>query len=366
MYPEPLFFIFGFPIYVFGLLAALGLAAGYGIIYRMAHSFGLDTGLLPDLIFAVMIPALIGARLFFIFEHAAEYITHPLKSLQIWEGGLMQWGGIWGGLAGGLFFCRRHKISFLQYADAVAFGLCLGFAISRLGCFAAGCCYGIPSPPFWGVVFAHPLSLAQPHDVPLHPVQLYSFLTDILILTVLFKKQRRFAGDLFFTYLILATTMRLSMDLLRTQVSPIHQMLVLIPFFTAIIFYTKIYKPQGGMIMKQKSFFKLASLFAAAVFLTACGIISTQKVTRGHDISSTAVNSLLKGQSTEKDVLKLFGPPTKVRDTEDGKEFLYEYASSGGVKWNLLFSVGGGTKVKTLMVWLDKNDVVTDYAFKVS
>ena len=105
---------------------------------------------------------------------------------------------------------------------------------------------------------------------------------------------------------------------------------------------------------------------ALLILLTGCNIISTQSETRGHNIRGSEVGQIQKGVSTEKDVLKLFGPPTKVRDTEKGKEYLYEYAKSGGLRWNLLFSVGGGSSIKTLLVWLNKEGVVEDYAFKDS
>lgn len=108
-------------------------------------------------------------------------------------------------------------------------------------------------------------------------------------------------------------------------------------------------------------------LLCASVFLSGCGIVRWQKTTRGHDIGKSEVGALVKGTSTERDVLKLFGPPTKVRDTQEGgKEYLYEYAKTGGLQWNLVFSVGGNTTIKTLLVWLDKEGVVTDYAYKQS
>lgn len=115
-----------------------------------------------------------------------------------------------------------------------------------------------------------------------------------------------------------------------------------------------------------KSAFKLTLLIFAAVFFAACGIIKTQQITRGQDIRATDVSQIKKGVSTERDILHLLGPPTKSRETEDGKEFFYEYAKSGGPQWNLLISVGGGTAIKTLLVWFDKNGVVTDYVFKSS
>ena len=56
----------------------------------------------------------------------------------------------------------------------------------------------------------------------------------------------------------------------------------------------------------------------------------------------------------------------RIRETSEGKELSYEYEKSGGLKWNLVFSIGGGTTTKTLIVWLDKNGIVSDYAYKKS
>ena len=110
---------------------------------------------------------------------------------------------------------------------------------------------------------------------------------------------------------------------------------------------------------------KITALLIAIAFVgMGCGIISTQSTTRGHNIASSDVKGIVKGQTTEREILKTFGPPTKVRDTDTGKELLYEYAKSGGLRWNLGVSIGGGTSVKTLLIWLNKQGVVEDYAFK--
>jgi outer membrane protein assembly factor BamE (lipoprotein component of BamABCDE complex) len=123
---------------------------------------------------------------------------------------------------------------------------------------------------------------------------------------------------------------------------------------------------QKECIMK-KSAPALMILIAAVMIYGACGIVKTQSVSRGYDIQQSEVNNIQKGITTEKDVVKMFGPPTKVRDDADGgKEYFYDYARSGGPQWNLGVSVGGGTVQKSLLVWLDKNGVVTDYAYKQS
>jgi len=38
----------------------------------------------------------------------------------------------------------------------------------------------------------------------------------------------------------------------------------------------------------------------------------------------------------------------------------------GGLRWNLIVSVGGGSTIKILIIWFNKQNVVTDYAFKHS
>ena len=108
----------------------------------------------------------------------------------------------------------------------------------------------------------------------------------------------------------------------------------------------------------------LSVLLVATALFAACGIVKTDKITRGHNIHQSDVSAIVNGVTEEKEVLKMFGPPTKIRDTAEGKEFLYEYAQSGGPRWDLLVNVGGSSQTKTLLVWLDKNGVVSDHAFK--
>lgn len=116
-----------------------------------------------------------------------------------------------------------------------------------------------------------------------------------------------------------------------------------------------------------KPWLRLSALALTIAFCSACGIITTNSLSRGHELRSSDVNRIVKGKTAEKDILQMFGPPMKVRDgAEGGKEFFYEYTRTGGVRWNLLISVGEGVVTKTLIVWLDKNGIVTDYAFKTS
>ena len=72
--------------------------------------------------------------------------------------------------------CGRHHMPALGTCDAFAPGLALGHAIGRIGCFAAGCCYGKETHHWWGVVFHNPLAnsiTGTPLNIPLEPTQLF-------------------------------------------------------------------------------------------------------------------------------------------------------------------------------------------------
>ena len=116
-----------------------------------------------------------------------------------------------------------------------------------------------------------------------------------------------------------------------------------------------------------KSILKWVGLVTVVVFFAACGIITTQEVKKGIEIKDNDVQTILKGTTTEHEIVKMFGVPTKEQPAEDGgKALYYEYSKSGGLQWNAGVSVGGGTENSQLVVWLNKNGVVTDYAFKKS
>ncbi len=367
MFPEPLS-LFGFSIHPFGIVAAVSLMLGYVVTYGEMKRLGMPVHVLPDLAFAVMIGAFLGARGFFVLEHAADFLSSPRAIFGFSEGGLALHGGILGGLLGGYWFCRRKKLSFSALSDPVALGLSFGLALSRLGCLAAGCCYGRPTALPWGIVFENPAALAHPLHTALHPTQLYSFFAGLAIFFFLLqaRKRKAFDGQVLLTFFVLECAAWLAVGFFRTEPTWISRVFVLLFLAVSGIRLAHHVVQHEGEKAMANHLFKLTALVLAVAFFAACGIIKTQKISRGHDIRQSEVGQIQKGVDTEKDILKIFGPPTKWRDTEEGKEFFYEYAKAGGPQWNLVLSVGGGTATKTLLVWFDKQGVVTDYAYKTS
>ncbi len=355
MFPGPLFYILGFPVHAYGLIAAFSLLAGYAVTRSLLIKDNLPHQQLADLALWIILGGVLGARVLYVVQNLAYYLQNPMHVFYFQEGGLVQFGGVAAGILSGWLFCKKHNLPFARYSDAVAPGLSLGLALSRVGCLFSGCCFGRPTSMPWGIWM---------HGEKIHPTQIYSLLLELGVFAILILRKPKTNGNTFWLYLLLTALSRVLADSFRGgEQSGLHLPVLLGMAGLALFFLIRSQTKNGG---NMKAAMKLGVIVLAALTLTACGIITTQKVSRGVDIRSADVNQIVKNQTTEKELIGLVGVPSKYRETENGKEFFYEFSSAGGPRWNLLFSVGGGSHTKTLYVWLDKNGVVTNYAFKQS
>ncbi len=124
------------PIQVWGTLVALGFFFGALASARMARERGLEEKRIFDLAAWIVISSMIFARLFHVVFYEPQYfLAHPLEVVAIWQGGLSMFGGFFGALVASILYFKRHKLNFHAYADTAIFGLPLGIAIGRIGCF---------------------------------------------------------------------------------------------------------------------------------------------------------------------------------------------------------------------------------------
>jgi len=200
---HPILFSIGpLTIHTYGAMLALGAALGMLLYTRLARSAGQDPDRAMSLALWLLVSGLVGSRLMFVILEPAQFAAAPWRVLAIWEGGLVFYGGLAGALIVGIVLMRRLKLPALTLMDCVAPGLALAQAVGRLGCFSAGCCYGLPWPGGWcAVTFNDPFSLA-PRGLALHPAQLYTSAALLVItgLLLLLWRRRSFAGQIFFTY----------------------------------------------------------------------------------------------------------------------------------------------------------------------
>jgi len=215
MYPV-LLKIGSFTLHTYGVLLAMGFLLAVFIALKEARRVNIDPNLVMDLAFYILISALIGSRLFYVFTNWDEFRDEPISIFLFWRGGLVFYGGLICAFLVGFWYVKKKHLKFTPLADLVAPSIALGQAIGRLGCFSAGCCYGKPTGIPWAVTFKDSYTLA-PRDIPIHPTQLYESLAtfSIFLTLIIMRRRERFQGKLFWYYLLFYATARFIIEFFR-------------------------------------------------------------------------------------------------------------------------------------------------------
>lgn len=220
MYPI-LFKIGPLTIHTYGFFVATGFLIGIYLATQQATKEGIQSQKIVDLGFYILLASIVGSRLFYILVNPSHYMSNPLDIFKIWEGGLVFYGGVLLVIPTVIWYVRKNNIGLWKTADVFAPSIAIGHAFGRIGCFSAGCCYGrIAESLPWSVIFTSPECLA-PLNVPLHPTQLYEAgaeAVNFLILITL-RKYKSFNGQLFFTYILIYSVIRFTIEFFRGDVS---------------------------------------------------------------------------------------------------------------------------------------------------
>ncbi|MDR1313065.1 MAG: prolipoprotein diacylglyceryl transferase [Deltaproteobacteria bacterium] len=203
---------------LYGIMTALGAAAGIWILRFSAPPSGLDVKFARDLAFWALLWGLVGSRAAYVLFHWRFFAGNPLKILDIWSGGLMFQGGILGGALAAALAMRRRRASLASVGDALAPALSLGQAIGRAGCFFSGCCYGKTAPDGFPFALVFPAGGGAPPGRPLYPVQAMEGIGLVVLTLVLFrlyKLKGRPKGLALGAYLAGAGLLRLAMEAFR-------------------------------------------------------------------------------------------------------------------------------------------------------
>ncbi len=215
---NPIFLEIGpFTLTWYGIFAAVGfLAAMYMLMRNRGHA-ELESDDVYDLGYWILIPAIIGARLFYVIQFHEQFAARPLEIIRIDKGGIVFYGGLIAALISTYIFCRRRKKSFPSVLDAIAPALALGHAFGRVGCFINGCCFGRPCGDLPGVVY--PRGSAPCEFYPgmrIHPVQLYESGCNLLLAIILHILIRRMkSGKTASLYMISYGVIRFFLEFLR-------------------------------------------------------------------------------------------------------------------------------------------------------
>ena len=154
----------------YGVMVALGLLATYLLTTWRFRKHGMDEELVTDMLLSVVICGALTAKITYCIVEWDSFIKNPMMFFS--TSGFVAIGAIIGGFIGVVAYLKYKKVDVLKYINASLPGVCLGHALGRVGCFLAGCCYGMPYNGPFAVTFPAN-SLAIP-NVPLFPVQLLS------------------------------------------------------------------------------------------------------------------------------------------------------------------------------------------------
>lgn len=221
MYPK-LFTIGDFFLPTYGLLVAFAFLTALWMATRLGRRSGLSADNVTNLGVYCALAGLGGAKLLMFILDAGYYFGNPREifSLSTLQAGGVFHGGLIAALVTAFLYMRSRKLPGLKTADVFAPGLALGHAIGRIGCFAAGCCWGTECHRWWAVTFTNAEArrlVGVPLNVPLHPTQIYEASAEALIFMILywrFGKPHR-DGGIIGLYLVLYSVARFLVEFLR-------------------------------------------------------------------------------------------------------------------------------------------------------
>ncbi|MFO1019923.1 MAG: prolipoprotein diacylglyceryl transferase [Planctomycetales bacterium] len=224
------------PVYGFGAMLLLAILGGGQLASIRVQREGLPPELAWDAAIWILIPGIIGARIFNIAEYWSEFVKDKQNLLEILQGlvmlpngGLTLYGGVILGGISFFIFCRRKNIQPAYMADMAIPSIFVGEMFGRLGCFLNGCCYGDPSSLPWAVSFPkesfpYMSDLARGRlvegatcSLALHPTQIYSSINALILalLTWHYFPFRRRNGDVLLLGWLVYPVTRFLLEVLR-------------------------------------------------------------------------------------------------------------------------------------------------------
>ncbi len=203
-------------IHMYGLMIGIGFAAAYFICCLRAKKKGLSEDIIWGILLCALAGAIIGTRLLFYLVSIPQILETP-SILWNFKNGYVVYGGIIFGVLFGYMYCKRKKVSFLQYFDLVMPSVSVAQGFGRIGCFFAGCCYGQQTDSWFHIIYTH--SNFAPNNIPLIPTQLISSAGNFIIAGILFwyDSKAKKDGTVGALYMILYSIGRFIIEIFRND-----------------------------------------------------------------------------------------------------------------------------------------------------
>lgn len=175
-------------IYGYGLMIALGIIAAYFCAVHLAKKTKLNPDPVINILIVGVLFGFLGSKILYYITIFDEVIKDPTILLDV-ANGFVVYGGIIAGIAAAAVYCKIKKLPFLGYLDCAAPAIALAQGFGRIGCFLAGCCYGVEMDSPISITFKN--SAIAPNNIPLFPSQLVSSGLDFINFALLYFIARR-------------------------------------------------------------------------------------------------------------------------------------------------------------------------------
>lgn len=222
----PTFEVFGRTVGTYGLCSVIGLFIGAVVMYNLVKKYNIIAQDIAILAVVIALGMLAGGHILYgvtnipdiieLFKNMPQYTAKAFwGKLGNYFGGMVFYGGLLGSFAA-IWIFMKFKIAEdmrkVGIMDVYAVVIPLFHVFGRIGCFMAGCCYGIES-SFGFIVHGNELSPGI-NDVRRFPTPLLEALCNLIIFFVmlLLYKKERFKKKLVYIYLLIYPVVRFGVE----------------------------------------------------------------------------------------------------------------------------------------------------------
>ena len=227
------FDVFGFKLTIYAIVITLGFVLALLVASKEAKRTGQDDENYLDFFLVLVIPAILGARIYYILFNPGRFFQEGksigqtiIDLINIRNGGLAVYGGLIAGVTAAFFFTKKKKLYLPLFGDTIAMGVLVGQILGRCGNFFNREAYGAftSGPLRMAIPINHFSIMTQSYlqengilteemlqnkemvkgvsCFTVHPTFLYEVVWNIMLLLVIFfyRKKKKFDGELSMMY----------------------------------------------------------------------------------------------------------------------------------------------------------------------
>lgn len=226
--------VFGFDIAFYGIIIGCGIMAGILIAAAEAKRTGQDPEVYYDLSVYAVIFSIIGARIYYVVFSWDMYKDDLKSILNLRQGGLAIYGGVIAAVITVIIFARVKKISATLLFDTACLGLVAGQMIGRWGNFFNREAFGeytdnlfamrlpadaVRNADITELMREHMETVKGVSYIQVHPTFLYESVWCLMVLVILllYRRHKKFEGEVFLLYLFGYGAGRVWIEGLRTD-----------------------------------------------------------------------------------------------------------------------------------------------------